>query len=808
MSSFVGVSQRTWRAIAVILVIASCICMIQYTSTTAVAEPVNEDLQTEMEEWLQMDRSTDNDVALIEQQEGEQRGRPAMAIKRVNIAPAIHRALPPRDARGRFTKVQHHHHKLPPRDARGRFTKAHPPAHHHKKKGGLFSKIGKGLKKLGSKIKGGLKKAGGALKKLGKKFGKSLKKGLKGLNSKLKQSAKKLGKLFKKAGAGVANSKLVKAAKKGLVNFKKDLRKLNKAGNKLGKKLVGILKGKHKGKHKHHHHKKHHGKHHKKHHHHHKKPKKHDGLLDKFGRFIKRFILPRHKNGRYKRKSEMTKKERAAYKKALKLAKLADKKLKAITKKADTAGKNHRFAKRKAKKLKKAAKHAALNAAMAQKKLQKARQKAAMGGPAAKRALAAAQKFAEKLQKLAVKAQAKYKAAKLNVKMLADKIKKLAKRVKKAIQHIFRNGYDEILDKLPGDIIKLDRALFPGVIPGQVPKGWRKVLRNVEIPSTKRPGKFNRKMMTVIEKIHRKKVRIMKQVEYPDPKRPGRKLKKWVQKWRHVKKAPPATGPVSIIAKKEHRPHTLPNGKVIPVEVTYQVAVQTVRAPQKGRGTPAGFKQIEVRPPHRSGLIFDEKFKEFPALINGDIKNVKFLVAQWSKANILLNEEKGKSVASVKISEIDSGSAPFSIKQVQSAPRKLNGKLQVAILKRLPVKDPSTFFKLIPSPVDIPFSAGLLKGKPPVLVKTPPKPTPKLKNKIVYEGVDNSIAAQNARKKALEDVQEDIQDNAINGSISERHLIAGHKAHAEVDRVRENFYNHQEQLVHKRLIKKEHRFID
>jgi len=69
-------------------------------------------------------------------------------------------------------------------------------------------------------------------------------------------------------------------------------------------------------------------------------------------------------------------------------------------------------------------------------------------------------------------------------------------------------------------------------------------------------------------------------------------------------------------------------------------------------------------------------------------------------------------------------------------------------------------------------------------------------------------AAQNARKKALENVEEDIQDNAINGSISERHLINGNKVHEVAKEVREKFFEHQDKLYLKRLIKPEHRFLD
>jgi len=88
--------------------------------------------------------------------------------------------------------------------------------------------------------------------------------------------------------------------------------------------------------------------------------------------------------------------------------------------------------------------------------------------------------------------------------------------------------------------------------------------------------------------------------------------------------------------------------------------------------------------------------------------------------------------------------------------------------------------------------------KAPKYVK--PRAHPKTKLKVVYEGVDNSIAAQQARKKALKAVQEDIEDFAINGSIAERHLREGHRVHAVVDKVREAFSDHQEELYHKRLI--------
>jgi len=86
------------------------------------------------------------------------------------------------------------------------------------------------------------------------------------------------------------------------------------------------------------------------------------------------------------------------------------------------------------------------------------------------------------------------------------------------------------------------------------------------------------------------------------------------------------------------------------------------------------------------------------------------------------------------------------------------------------------------------------------------KPVPRFKLKVVYQGVDNSIAAQQARKQALEAVEETIQDNAANGSIKEKHIRDGWKAHAKVDQVREDFYKHQEKLSYKRLIEPKHRF--
>jgi len=92
-------------------------------------------------------------------------------------------------------------------------------------------------------------------------------------------------------------------------------------------------------------------------------------------------------------------------------------------------------------------------------------------------------------------------------------------------------------------------------------------------------------------------------------------------------------------------------------------------------------------------------------------------------------------------------------------------------------------------------------------IRDPPTP-PKSKQKIVYEGVDNSIAQQIARKKALADVQEDIEDNAINGSISERHLIEGLRVHKVAKEARQAFFDHQDQLYEKHLIHPKHRFID
>jgi hypothetical protein len=84
---------------------------------------------------------------------------------------------------------------------------------------------------------------------------------------------------------------------------------------------------------------------------------------------------------------------------------------------------------------------------------------------------------------------------------------------------------------------------------------------------------------------------------------------------------------------------------------------------------------------------------------------------------------------------------------------------------------------------------------------------PKFKLQVVYEGVDNSIAAQQARGRAMKEVAEEIQDNAANGSIAERHIRGGWEAHTKVDKVRELFYEHQDALALKRLIEPKHRFI-
>jgi len=282
-----------------------------------------------------------------------------------------------------------------------------------------------------------------------------------------------------------------------------------------------------------------------------------------------------------------------------------------------------------------------------------------------------------------------------------------------------------------------------------------------------------------------------------------------VKAWRKVKKVPRATGPVTIIDKKEKRPYKLPNGKTIPVEVTYQVATQTVKAPGNGR-IPNGFIQQEVRPPRRSGLVYKEKKQDFPVLIDGSVRQIPFRVATWSKTIIKLKDVKGRSVAKLKVKPVKSGSSPISVKQLRSSPRMLDGKLQVAILKSVPTKHPKRAgFYLKNTAIDVPVNSDVVKGKTPKLkLHAPQKRIIKKKLKIVYEGVDNSIAQQNARKKALGDVEEDIQDNAINGSISERHLKMGEAAHTEVDRVRENFYPFEDELSLKHLIRPEHRFID
>jgi len=217
---------------------------------------------------------------------------------------------------------------------------------------------------------------------------------------------------------------------------------------------------------------------------------------------------------------------------------------------------------------------------------------------------------------------------------------------------------------------------------------------------------------------------------------------------------------------------------------------------------------MRVHPPFHSGLYKEEKKKNFQVVVKGQIKTVPFLVSTYSKTTILLNTVGGRSVASLKFDEVESGAAPIETKQLQSAPRTLDGKLQVAVLKRLPEKHPSGYFMLRSVAVDVPVTKRLLAGKPPAAPAPPAAPTPKNRLPIVYEGVDNSIAAQQARKRAMKNVEEDIFDYAINGSISERHLKAGWKAHAKTDKVREAFYDHQEELYHKKLIEPKHRFID
>lgn len=86
----------------------------------------------------------------------------------------------------------------------------------------------------------------------------------------------------------------------------------------------------------------------------------------------------------------------------------------------------------------------------------------------------------------------------------------------------------------------------------------------------------------------------------------------------------------------------------------------------------------------------------------------------------------------------------------------------------------------------------------------------KRKWQVVIErsSVDNSEAQKQARKQALKEVEETVQDNAAFGSISERHLKQGEAAHDEVDRVRENFFDMQGELIHKHLIRPEHRFVE
>jgi len=162
------------------------------------------------------------------------------------------------------------------------------------------------------------------------------------------------------------------------------------------------------------------------------------------------------------------------------------------------------------------------------------------------------------------------------------------------------------------------------------------------------------------------------------------------------------------------------------------------------------------------------------------------------------------------VKEVESGSSPISIKQLRSAPRMLDGKLQVAVLKAIPTKHKKRAgFYLKNTLIDVPVTGDVIKGKAPKLkLHAPQKRIIRKKLKIVYEGVDNSLAQQQARKKALHDVEEDIEDNAINGSISERHLKMGEAAHEEVDRVRENFYPFEDELSLKHLIRPEHRFID
>jgi len=82
-----------------------------------------------------------------------------------------------------------------------------------------------------------------------------------------------------------------------------------------------------------------------------------------------------------------------------------------------------------------------------------------------------------------------------------------------------------------------------------------------------------------------------------------------------------------------------------------------------------------------------------------------------------------------------------------------------------------------------------------------PTRTGRKKWPVVYEGVDNSLAAQQSRKNALKAVAEDIEDNAKFGSIAERHLREGHKQHKFVDATRENFWEHQDSLATVPLIR-------
>ena len=640
--------------------------------------------------------------------------------------------------------------------------------------------------------KGNGRKAGDGRKddKKGKESKKDKKKGKKG--SKKNRKGKKGSKKGKKGKKG---------SKKGKKGSKKD-RKNKK--NRKDKKCKGkkCRKGK-KGK---------------------KVPRsKSTKARDGEGRFVDRYKLPVHTSGKLKgkpkTKKQLSKAEMKAYKKHHAQSKVAHAALKSAKKKRKIAKADLKHGKSKLRPLQSKAKKAAKKAAKAVKKIHALRQRAAKGGAKLQHKLASRQVAAAKLQKDAIAAQTEFRAQKSKVASLQAAVKSAEQAVDDARANIHENGFDLLLDKVGQDVDKLDKSLFGKKkkakkstdLPGELPV--RTVRRSVEVPDETKPGEWIRKDMDIVEEIPTQRVEIMEDKEIPDPKRPGFKTRKFVKSVRVLPASiPKATGPVTIQTRKEQRPYTTPDGKVVPVEVTYQVATQMVRANKKRNGgTPAGFKDQIVQPPPESGLIYKEVMRKFPVKINGKTKQVPFRVSVWSKASIRLEDVKGRSVAKLHLREVKSGAAPYDLKTVRSAARLVDGKMQIAVMKQVPVQTKRGLM-LEPRAIDVPASASQVTGgKAPKVKSRKPKARvniPKQKWKVVLEGVDDSLAQQQARAQALKAVEEDIEDLGPKGSISERHLKAGKQAHAVVDRVRENFYDHQEELEFKPLIREKHRFID